>query len=54
MSLMVVMVALASIETRKTPCGMYTTFPGYLGDSVCLLDQPAIAPVEPSGIKNMI
>lgn len=54
MALMVVMVALASIETRKTPCGMYTTFPGYLGDSVCLLDQPAIVPVEPSGIKNMI
>lgn len=54
MANMVVMVVLASIETRKMPCGMYTTFPGYPGDSVCLLNHPAIVPVDPSGTKYKI
>lgn len=54
MAAMVLLVVLAAIETRKTPCGIYTTFPGYLGGSACMLDYPTIVPVEPRGIDYMV
>ncbi len=48
MACMVLMVILASVETRKSPCGLYTTLPGYLGDrTVCLAEYPNIVPVDP-------
>ncbi|KAK7751228.1 hypothetical protein SLS62_006773 [Diatrype stigma] len=54
MTAMVLLIVLAAIETRKTPCGLYTTFPGYMGDSICMLDYPVVVPVEPRGVDYMV
>ncbi|KAI1343408.1 hypothetical protein F5Y15DRAFT_233327 [Xylariaceae sp. FL0016] len=45
----VILIAVACVETKKTPCGTYTGYPGLMGDSIACYQQGLVERVVPMG-----